>query len=330
MPFEEVKYEFPHEAEDSKEVEIEETDAVEIDLSGKKTEEDYKNDQAVEPEDEPELEIEVVNDTPEEDQKREEANANSDDVTEEELQSYGKKVQKRINKMQKNINNERRAKEAAERERQELQAVAQKLIDENKGLKGQAAKDKEVLVEQAKRSSAIEVLTAKKQYKDAYEAGDAEKVLEAQDKLTTAKIKADKIKNYQPEPLQEEETPVALPTETQVDTKARDWASRNEWFGKDHEMTQLAYGLHNKLVGEGVDPTSDDYYERIDSRVRQLFPDNFEDAPKKKRANVVAPATRSTAPKKVKLTQTQVTLAKRLGLSLEQYASQLAQDMRNV
>ena len=97
-------------------------------------------------------------------------------------------------------------------------------------------------------------------------------------------------------------------------------------------MTQLAYGLHEKLVDQGVDPSSDEYYEKIDSRVRELFPDSFEDAPKetKKRANVVAPATRSTSPKKVTLTQTQVRLAKRLGLTNEQYARQLVEDMRKV
>ena len=114
----------------------------------------------------------------------------------------------------------------------------------------------------------------------------------------------------------------------QVDKKAQAWADKNTWFGEDEEMTQLAYGLHNKLVAEGIDPTSDEYYERIDSRVQQLFPEKFEDAPKKKRANVVAPATRSTAPKKVTLTQTQVRLARRLGLTNEQYARQLVEEMR--
>jgi hypothetical protein len=94
-------------------------------------------------------------------------------------------------------------------------------------------------------------------------------------------------------------------------------------------MTQLAFGLHNKLVAEGIDPTSDEYYERIDSRVQQLFPEKFEDAPKKKRANVVASASRSTAAKKVKLKASQVQLAKRLGLTNEQYARQLMKETRN-
>ena len=149
--------------------------------------------------------------------------------------------------------------------------------------------------------------------------------------MTTAKIKADKLANFEPEPLQEDNNDVTMQDtspQQQVDTKAQAWAERNTWFQQDEEMTQLAFGLHNKLVAEGIDPTSDEYYEKIDSRMRQISPDNFEDAPKKKRANVVAPATRSTAPKKVTLTQTQVRLANRLGLTNEQYARQLVEEMR--
>ena len=330
MPFEEVKFEFPHESEE-KEVEVEESGSVEIDISGKKTKEDYENDQEPEVEDEDAVDIEVVDDTPEEDQGREASEA-PEDVTEQELEGYSSKVKKRINKIQKGYHDERRAKESAERERQEAIEFAQKVAEENKTLKGDVNKNREALLEQAKRNTAIEVLTAKKRYKDAYDSGDGEKVMEAQESLTTARIKAEKLKDFKHTPLQGADASVTIPNNSssqQVDTKAQNWASKNEWFGKDHEMTQLAYGLHQKLVDDGVDPTSDDYYEKIDSRVRQLFPDNFEDAPKKKRANVVAPATRSTAPKKVTLTQTQVRLAKRLGLTNEQYAKQLVM-MRNV
>ncbi len=332
MPFEEVKFEFPHEAEDSKEVEVEETDAVEIDLSGKKTEEDYKKEQVVEPEEESEddLDIEVVDDTPEEDQGREASEA-PEDVTEQELEGYSSKVKKRINKIQKGYHDERRAKESAERERQEAVKFAEKLANENRTLKQDVSKNREAMLEQAKRSSAIEVLTAKKAYKMAYDAGDADKVMEAQDKLTTAKIKADKLQNFKPEPLQEDTSSVTIPdnASAQDNKRAEEWVSRNPWFETDPEMNSLAMGVHNKLVAEGVNTDSDEYYEKIDTRMRQVFPDNFEDAPKKKRANVVAPATRSTAPKKVTLTQTQVRLAKRLGLTNEQYAKQLVQDMRN-
>ena len=333
MPFKEVKFEFPHEGEDddNSEVEIEESGSVEIDISGKKTKEDYKKEQEVEVEeddDDDEIEVEEVEDDPID-------VASDDDVTEEELESYGNKVQKRINKIQKKVHAERRAKETSERERKELQAVAQRMAAENQSLREDNDKKQGVLLEQAKRNTAIEVLQAKRMYKDAYESGDSEKVMEAQEKLTSAKIKADKVKNFKPEPLQAREASVNSVDNSPapvVDERAAKWQEANAWFGNDDEMTSYALGLHTKLVKEGLDPTSDKYYERINSRVRQLFPDNFEDAKKsKKRANVVASASRSAAPKKVRLNATQIKLAGRLGLTLEQYASQIAKEStRNV
>ena len=153
--------------------------------------------------------------------------------------------------------------------------------------------------------------------------------------MTNAKIKADKIANLRVPTLQEEETPVKVESEEQsapvpVDERANEWAASNTWFGQDDEMTSLALGLHTKLVKEGVSPQSDDYYEKINSRMRQVFPEQFENigGESKRRSNVVAPATRSTAPKKIRLTQTQVTLSKRLGITPEQYARQVAIDMR--
>tara|TARA_R110000851_G_scaffold302873_1_gene460321 strand:- start:1145 stop:2146 length:1002 start_codon:yes stop_codon:yes gene_type:complete len=332
MGFEKVEFEFPHENEDDA-LEVENSSAVEIDLSGNKTKDEYAKEQEpeVEVEEEDDLDIEVIDDTPEEDQGRE-ASTPPEEVTDEELEGYSSKVRKRINKIQKGYHDERRAKEAAAREREEAVSFARQLAEENRTLKSNVAKNREVLLEQAKRTTAIEVLSAKKQYKDAYDAGDSDKVLEAQDKLTTAKIKADKLANFEPEPLQEDNNDVTMQDtspQQQVDTKAQAWAERNTWFQQDEEMTQLAFGLHNKLVAEGIDPTSDEYYERIDSRVQQLFPEKFEDAPKKKRANVVASASRSTAAKKVKLKASQVQLAKRLGLTNEQYARQLMKEMRN-
>jgi hypothetical protein len=119
----------------------------------------------------------------------------------------------------------------------------------------------------------------------------------------------------------------------QRDEKAENWRDENaSWFGEDDEMTALAYGLHHKLTKEGVDPTSDTYYEKINARMRQVFPDQFDEEPestKRKSSNVVAPATRSTSPKKVTLNQSQVAIAKRLGISLEDYAKQAAELMRN-
>jgi hypothetical protein len=254
------------------------------------------------------------------------------------LEDYSEKVRKRIQHFSKGYHDERRAKEAAQREREELERLSQQLVEENKKLKANVNKNQSALLEQAKKSAVSELESAKKQYKDAYEAGDSDGVLAAQENLTNAKIKSDRLNNFKLPALQEDETPVKVATElapepVQIDERASAWQEANPWFNQDVEMTSYALGLHNKLVNEGVSPQSDDYYERIDSRMRQLFPENFEDEPEverkqKRKSNVVAPATRSTAPKKIRLTQTQLTLSKRLGLTPEQYAKQVALDMR--
>jgi hypothetical protein len=330
MPFQKVEFSFPHEEETSTDIEIEGSSAIEIDLSGNpqtKPEREPVVEEAVEDD----LEVEVVDDTPKADRNRKPAEPPAE-VTDEELAEYSDKVQNRIRQIRhfsKGYHDERRAKEAALRERQELERVAQQLVDENKRLKSTVDKNQEALLEQAKRTAAGEAIIAKRQYKQAYEAGDPDKLLEAQEKLTNAKIKADRLANLRPEALQFQETPAPI-----VDERANDWASSNTWFGQDDEMTSFALGLHNKLVKEGINPQTEEYYEKIDSRMRQIFPDQFEDVGEieaqkpKRQSNVVAPATRSTAPKKIRLTQTQVAVAKRLGLTPEQYAKQVAIDMR--
>jgi hypothetical protein len=342
MPFQKVEFSFPHEDEEtSTDIEIEDSSATEIDLSGKpQIEPEPEPEPVVEEAVEDDLEVEVVDDTPKADRNRKPAEPPAE-VTDEELAEYSDKVQNRIRHFSKGYHDERRAKEAALRERQELERVAQQLVDENKRLKGTVSQNQEALLEQAKRTAAGEMILAKRAYKQAYEAGDADKLVEAQEKLTNAKIKADRLDNLRTEPLQSEETEVQTQQiEEQsapapiVDERANDWAASNTWFGQDDEMTSFALGLHNKLVKEGINPQTEEYYERIDSRMRQVFPDQFEDVGEieaekpKRKANVVAPATRSTAPKKIRLTQTQVAVAKRLGLTPEQYAKQVAIDMR--
>ena len=283
-----------------------------------------------------EVEIEVVDDTPEKDRNRK-ASEPPEEVTEDELEQYSDRVKKRIQHFSKGYHDERRAKEAAVREKQELEALARRLAEENKNLKGTVNKNQEVLFEQAKRVAANDLEAAKKKYKEAYESGDSDKVVEAQEELTSAKMKVEKVNNFKLPALQEEETSVQIPEtapSAPVDTKAEAWRQDNAWFGTDDEMTSFALGLHQKLVKSGVDPNSDEYYERINSRMRQVFPENFEDSypdpePKQvRKSNVVAPATRSVAPKKITLTKTQVALAKRLGLPLEVYAQQVAEEMR--
>ena len=343
MPFQKVEYSFPDEEQDTS-IEVEDSGEVEIDLSGNKTADEYA-DTPVEPEveakSEPdELDIEVVDDTPKADRNRKPSEPPTD-VTDEELEGYSEKVRNRIKHFSKGYHDERRAKEAAQRERQELEALAQRLVEENKTLKGDVGTTREALLDQAKRVVDSELNGAKIAYKDAYESGDADRLLEAQEHLTTAKLKADKLDNFKLPSLQEEETEVQNPQPTPQrvrDPKAEAWVEENSsWFHVDDEMTAYAMGLHQKLVKSGVDPRTDEYYETIDSRMRKVFPEEFDDVveqpepqeSRKQSANVVAPATRSTAPNKVKLTKTQVALANRLGVPLEEYARQVALEMRN-
>jgi len=242
----------------------------------------------------PEVEIEIVDDTPPKDRGRKPSDP-PEDPTDEELEGYSEKVRKRMSHLTKGYHDERRAKETAFREKEEAIRYAQQILEENKNLKGTVGKNQEVLLEQAKRATAGEVEQAKAKYKLAYESGDSDAVVAAQDDLTAAKIKADRINNFK------------LPT---------------------------VLGLHQKLVKQGLDPRSDEYYEKINSRMRQVFPDEFdadeevEVEKPRQRSNVVAPATRSTAPKKIVLTPTSVALAKRLGVPLEEYAKQVALGMR--
>ena len=329
MGFQKVEFEFPDEQEE-KGLEIEDTSAVEIDLSGKKEAVDY------EVKEEEEVEVEVVDDTPKKDRNRK-ASEPPEDVTEEELENYSEKVRKRIQHFSKGYHDERRAKESAERERKELENYAKQLAEENKELQETKSKTQKALLEQSKKQAEKDVNVAKYAYKKAYDAGDADKVLDAQEKLTDAKLKLNKLDDVDI-PLQEAETPVQSEQRAvQTDEKASNWAKDNTWFGNDEEMTAYAMGVHNKIVREGVDPASEEYYETINSRMRSTFSDYFgeeeqteEQETKKRKSNVVAPAARSTSPKKVTLTRTQVAIAKKLGVPLELYAKKVAEEMRKV
>jgi hypothetical protein len=291
----------------------------------------------IEIEAEGETEIEIVNDLPKSNKKMEEPPKDAD---EEELSQYGEKVRKRIQHLQKGYHEEKRQTEQAIKEKEEAIKLAQAIYEENKKLKGSLSQGQSALLEQAKKSVAAEMDDARRKYKEAYEMGDSDALLTAQENLTATKIKLDRVNNFKPAPLQETETSVTIPESSvqTVDPKAEKWRESNKWFGSDDEMTSFALGLHNKLVKNGVDPTTDDYYEKVNSRMRQVFPDAFEseetadDSKKEERrtkSNVVAPATRSSAPKKVVLTQTQVNIAKRLGVPLELYARKVAEQMRS-
>lgn len=295
-----------------------------------------KGGKVVEAEAEPE--IEIVDDTPEEDRNRKPMETPPKDVPEDELAKYDESVQKRIKHFSKGYHEERRAKEAAEREKEEALRFAKAVAEENKRLKGSVNQGQSALLEQAKRVIQSEVEDAKRLYKEAYESGDSEKLLEAQEALTNAKIRADKVNNFKPTPLQVDETPVQItpqPTKAApVDEKLLAWQEKNQWFGSNKRMTAYALGVHEDLVSEGIPSGSDEYYKRIDADMRERFSEQFgaeesvDAKPQRTKSNNVAPATRSTAPKKIVLTQTQVNLAKRLGVPLELYARKVAEEMR--
>jgi len=281
----------------------------------------------------PETEIEVVDDTPEEDRNRTPMTEAPTDPTDEELESYTESAKKRLKHFTKGYHEERRAKETAIREREEAIRAAQVIFEENKKLKGSLNQGQQALLEQAKKVVANELNDAKKQYKDAFESGDSDALVNAQEQLTTIKMKSERVNNFKPAPVKED-APVAQ-IQQPVDEKAVLWTRNNEWFGSDDEMTSFALGLHNKLVKDGVDPRSDEYYDKVNARVRQVFPEKFNseetaDASTQRtnKRNVVAPATRSTAPRKVVLSQSQVNIAKRLGVPLELYARKVAEEMR--
>ncbi len=281
-----------------------------------------------------ELEIVIEDDVPPADRKAGPAAPPAEEVSEDELKQYSARVQQRIKHLQRTMHDERRAKEQAAREKAELERLVQQFVNENSQLKGAVNKNQTALVDQAKRAAELRLAEAKRLYKDAYESGDAEKVVAAQTELMAATVHADKVNSVKVPSLQEQKPPVQQPQQPSVDPKAASWAERNRWFGQDDEMTSFALGYHNKLKKEGVDLQSNEYYEKIDTRMREMFPEKFggstrntQTTQRQPKPNVVAPATRSTSAKKVVLTQTQVSLAKRLGLPLDVYAKHFAATM---
>jgi len=345
MPRENVEFEFPDPDKDevSQEVEVDivEEDAP-LEVEGAVGREDMKPAKDKNVIQAGEVEIEVEDDTPEADRGRK-VSPPPDEVTNEELENYSDKVKNRIKHFSKGYHDERRAKEEAQRQQEALESYAKNLMAENAKLKGSVDQSHNTLIESAKKQVAGEITLAQRQYKEAYESGEPDAILAAQTALNTAQIRSEKVNGLKPkqiQALQPQETPVEqAPTapqpQVQRDEKADSWRDNNPWFGSDDEMTAFALGLHNKLTKDGVDPKTDTYYEKINSRMRQVFPDQFDDgiedqpeSTQRKSSNVVAPATRSTAPNKIRLTQSQVAIAKKLGVPLETYAKQAAELMR--
>jgi len=277
------------------------------------------------------FEVEIVDDTPEEDRGRpRRADGKEPEVPDDdEIANYSDNVQSRIKKLRFEYHEERRRKEEAERVREQAVADLQKLYEENQKLRETLTRGEGALVNQAKGRIAAEIEKAKQSYKDAYESGDSDAMVAANERLTLLTNEKLRYESYKPKPVQQQKMPeyTQVPQESVVDDKAIDWASRNEWFQKDKAMTGYAYGIHEELVEDGIDPRSDEYYRQIDAKMREAFPHKF--GHQRQQGTVVAPSSRSTkAPRKVTLTQSQVALAKRLGISPERYAAQLMKETR--
>ena len=295
------------------------------------------------PEDNFEIDIEIEDDTPEEDRNRTPANPEKVkqlEVEVDDLDKYSKDAKDKLIKMKKVWNDERRRADAAEREGRAALEAAQRLFSENQRIKHMLTTGEEEYKEAKKDSAKALLKSAKQAYKEAYEAGDSDKMMDAQEELTKAQLEIEKVEKFKLPPLQQDDFVVQRQQEYQTpparDEKLLDWQQRNTWFGQDEEMTAAALGLHEKLKRQGVVIGSDDYYAKLDTTMRRRFSENFDedlepnleatqkaDTPRAKSSTVVAPATRSTAPKRVRLTQSQVAIAKKLGLTPEQYVREL-------
>ena len=277
--------------------------------------------------------VEVVDDTPEEDRGREPMPKEIvEELEADELDEYSDKVKTRLKQMKKVWHDERREKERVLREQREAVAATQKLLEENRKLKETLSKGEQDLLETYRKAAEYEQEAAKRAYREAYEAGDTDKVLEAQEMLNSASYKMQQINNYRPT-LQQPEQTVESPQQVQqpqLDQKTIAWQERNSWWGSDDEMTASALGLHQKLVRERGPQYAgtDEYWDAIDKTMRRRFPEYFgeeleTETRAAKPANVVAPASRSRSPKKIVLKQSQLAIAKKLGLTPEQYAKEL-------
>lgn len=283
------------------------------------------------------VEIEIVDDTPERDRGRKPLDKEVLDPTDEEIESYSDKVQARIKELTHARHDERRRKEAIEREKQELERLAQHLVNENNRLKQSYNEGQEVLVNSARKEAETKLESARRQLKEAQEAFDTDAIIAAQEALAEAKWEVESAKRFRPQTLQPTENAVQTQQQPQApvqpDEKSLRWQAKNQWFGQPgfEEYTSYALGLHQKLVTGGVDPRSDEYFDQINGRMKSKFPElfggddkpNAGDAPAKKPASVVAPATRSSGAKKVQLTPTQVALAKKLNIDPKRYAAEM-------
>ena len=282
------------------------------------------------------VEIEIVDDTPEQDRGRKPLDREVKDPTDDEIENYSEGVKKRIKELTHARHDERRVKEATMREKQELERMAQHLLAENNKLKQYVNNGEQQYAATIQSATEAELNMARRKLKEAHEAFDTDAIIAAQEELADAKMRSTAAKNFRPTPLQIDsdvvQTQQQVPEQVQPDDKTLRWQAKNQWFGSPgyEELTSFSLGLHQKLVNSGIDPRSDEYFERIDARMKATFPDVFggQGRPKsgdgsRKPSTVVASATRSTGAKRVQLSPTQVSLAKKFGLTPQQYAAEL-------
>jgi hypothetical protein len=280
----------------------------------------------------PDFEIEVEDDTPTSDRGREPMpKPLVEELEKDELDVYDDVVKEKLKQMRKVWHDERREKEAALREHNEAVNLAQKLIEENKRIKSILSAGEKEYVSTIQNAANMELEMAKRSYKEAYDSGDSDKLVEAQQAMQAANLKLMQANSFRIPSLQDQETevkeqPQYQPAPPRVDRKAEAWQERNPWFGRKKGMTAFALGVHEELRDDGVEVGSDEYYRALDKKVRLHFPEAFpgeeEESSQQSRpkpATVVAPATRSAAPKKVKLRQSQLNLIAKLKITPEQY-----------
>jgi hypothetical protein len=299
------------------------------------------------------FEVEIEDDTPPEDRGRKPMKEPVEDPTDDELSSYDEKVQARIKKFTRGYHDERRAKEEALREREAAEAYAKQVYEENKRLQQQLSHGSKAFIEQSQSSAEVELVNAKKAYKEAYEAGDVDALAEAQAEIAKATLKMDKASGMKP--IEVDDREFEAPTKQQaprVTPRTQKWVDSNsDWWGKDEEMTMAAMGIDKRLQREyGAEYVgTEEYFKTIDKTMRKRFPEHFEsdqsyeedDSSTRKSEPVdeddetprratritspVAPATRSTPPNRIKLKASEAAIARRLGVPLEEYAKQVAQ-----
>ena len=292
--------------------------------------------------DDSDIEVEIVDDVPEEDQGRAARAPDEEDDGDFDEDEFGNRVKKRIQKLRYEWNEERRAKEHALRENNEAVRYAQSIQAQNQALAQQLTDQRRLLYDQVSAKTDAEIEGAKRLYKEAYESGDSDQIVDAQGELSRLHAERSQFM-YQapveaPAPRQEFQQP-AQAEAPPPDPVAVDWLKKNPWFQQAgyEEMTGFAVGIHEKLVKQGVDPRSNPaYYEQIDGVLHQRFSDYFgkgngaSQVPTSRKTPVVASAKRGGGkPRKVELTGTQVELARKLGITNAQYAAQVVKEMTN-